>query len=153
MGVDETTLHILMLLRRIRRAVEKDSKRLEACCKLTEPQFACLRQLSVAGPSTPGELASAVYLSRATVTGILDRLSAKGYVTRERSGIDRRRICLELTEAGRELLENVSWPSSERLARGLSTRSPEERTRLEEAMLLLAEFMDSDDQGPQGAAS
>jgi DNA-binding MarR family transcriptional regulator len=51
---------------------------------------------------TAGELAAAVGLSPGAVTTALDRLEARGFVTRERDESDRRRVTLKRTpEAGR----------------------------------------------------
>jgi DNA-binding MarR family transcriptional regulator len=46
------------------------------------------------GPVSPSELASALHIHPATLTGILDRLEAGGWIKRERSPDDRRRVSL-----------------------------------------------------------
>ncbi len=46
------------------------------------------------GPVSPSELATALHIHPATLTGILDRLEAGGWVVRERSSKDRRRVSL-----------------------------------------------------------
>ena len=50
------------------------------------------------GALTPGALAEATGLSSGTVTGVLDRLEAAGYVRRERDPSDRRRVLLHAEE-------------------------------------------------------
>ena len=45
---------------------------------------------------------------RSTLTSILDRLEARGWVRRARHPASRRLVALELTEAGREVGERVS---------------------------------------------
>lgn len=116
---------ILTSLRKITRAIDLYSHRIARQYKLTGPQVVCLRQLERDGTSSPGELARAVSLSQATITGILDRLEARGLVRRERSTADRRRVILELTDKGVELAANAPSPLQERFARNLAAL-PEE---------------------------
>ena len=76
---------ILRSLRRISRAIELHSKQLKATHRLTAPQLICLRELRVVPHTTPCELARAVSLSQATITGILDRLESRGFIQRARN--------------------------------------------------------------------
>jgi DNA-binding MarR family transcriptional regulator len=64
-----------------------------------------LRQLAVLylvreGAAFPSELARQLRISPAVVTGLLDRLEQRGYVRRRAEASDRRRLRLELTDAG-----------------------------------------------------
>jgi DNA-binding MarR family transcriptional regulator len=52
----------------------------------------CLNILSFSGPLTAGELARATGLTTASITGVVDRLEAAGFVRRERDSADRRRV-------------------------------------------------------------
>ena len=54
----------------------------------------------------PCQLAQRLLISRPSVTGLLDTLQAKGLVTRQPHGDDRRRILVELTAEGAALLES-----------------------------------------------
>jgi DNA-binding MarR family transcriptional regulator len=56
----------------------------------------CLNILSFSGEMTAGELARATGLSTASITGVADRLEEAGYVRRERSSKDRRRVVIRL---------------------------------------------------------
>lgn len=53
----------------------------------------------------PCQLSERLLVSRPSVTGLLDRLQGKGLVTRRRHSEDRRRVLVELTDAGHRLLE------------------------------------------------
>ncbi|SEL25977.1 MarR family winged helix-turn-helix transcriptional regulator [Streptacidiphilus jiangxiensis] len=71
---------------------------------LQEFEFATLHQLSAREApdrATPSELAAELMLSPAGMTGRLDTLEQSGLVRRVRSSQDRRRVDVELTEAGR----------------------------------------------------
>src|SRR5580658_5577894 len=56
----------------------------------------CLNILSFSGSLTAGELAKATGLTTASITGVVDRLEAAGFVTRERDLHDRRRVVVSL---------------------------------------------------------
>jgi DNA-binding MarR family transcriptional regulator len=62
----------------------------------SDAQFMHLLQLH--GPLTPGRLAELSGLTTGTVTGVLDRLEAAGFVRRERDGSDRRKVIVKLNE-------------------------------------------------------
>ncbi|UIJ37993.1 MarR family transcriptional regulator [Desulfobaculum bizertense] len=51
---------------------------------------------------TPSELASKAGVTRATMTGLLDRLETEGHVTRAQSQEDRRKLTINLTQAGQD---------------------------------------------------
>lgn len=71
---------------------------------LQEFEFATLHRLGAReapGRATPSELAAELMLSPAGMTGRLDTLEQSGLVRRVRSSQDRRRVDVELTEAGR----------------------------------------------------
>lgn len=54
-----------------------------------------------ASPLTPSELSALGHLSSARVANVLRSLEEKGLVTREHSQLDRRRVTVTLTKAGR----------------------------------------------------
>lgn len=94
---------VLVGLRQIIRAIDLHSKRLKQKYGLTGPQLVVLRALG-RSRRTVGELASAVSLSHATVTGVLDRLEQRGLVRRTRSAMDKRCVNVEIEPAGLEIL-------------------------------------------------
>ena len=62
----------------------------------SDAQFMHLLQLH--GPLTQGRLAELSGLTTGTVTGVLDRLEATGFVRRERDESDRRKVIVKLNE-------------------------------------------------------
>jgi DNA-binding MarR family transcriptional regulator len=56
----------------------------------------CLNILSFSGSLTAGELAKATGLTTASITGVVDRLEAAGFVRRERDQADRRRVVVTI---------------------------------------------------------
>lgn len=134
---------ILRSLRRIIRAIDQHSRRLSRKFNLTVPQLVCLRQLIVSGPSTPGNLASKVYLSQATVTGILDRLEARDLIRRARTDPDRRRVTVSLTDSGRRLVREMPWPLQERFATRLAAMAPEEQEEIDQVLKEIVDMMEA----------
>jgi DNA-binding MarR family transcriptional regulator len=95
---------VMSALRRIIRAIDLHSRCLVQRYGLTGPQLVVLKELYARSPTSVGELARAVNLSQATVTGILDRLEKKSMVTRVRSTDDRRKVLVSCADAAREVL-------------------------------------------------
>jgi DNA-binding MarR family transcriptional regulator len=65
------------------------------------------------GPLTAGQVAEAVQLSPAAATTAIQRLAARGHLTRESDPADRRRAVVALTSSARELAERVYGPVGE----------------------------------------
>ncbi|MDT8342769.1 MAG: MarR family transcriptional regulator, partial [Longimicrobiales bacterium] len=100
----ELSDEVLRALRRIIRATVAYSHRLASEFGLTVPQLVVLREIAARGEASGSDLARAVSVSPATMTGILKRLRERGLVERRRSRQDRRRILESLTDEGRDIL-------------------------------------------------
>ncbi|MDJ0720889.1 MAG: MarR family winged helix-turn-helix transcriptional regulator [Desulfobacterales bacterium] len=96
---------VLIALRQIIRSIDIRSKRLVKQFGLTGPQLLILQEIAATGEITASELAKAISLSQATVTGILERLEKRNLIARRRSNSDRRRVKVSTTTTGRRLLE------------------------------------------------
>ena len=76
---------------------------------LTVAQYLSMEALSDKGSEcSMSELAERIQQSSATMTGIVDRLVEKGWVTRRRSEEDRRAVFVDLTAQGHEILDHVA---------------------------------------------
>jgi len=87
---------------------------------LTLPQFVALRAVRNRQQSTMTTLADETLQRCATMTGIVDRLVKMGLVARQRDPADRRRVLVELTVPGRELLQKVRQSREQRLREALT---------------------------------
>ncbi len=134
---------ILLSLRQIIRSIDRHNKQLSSSSNLTIPQLVCLRQLLIDGPRPIGELASSVCLSKATVTGIIDRLENKELVHRDRSTTDRRKVVLSLTEKGASLAKNMPWPLQERFKVSLSSLDSTNIKLIDDTLKNLLEMMEA----------
>jgi DNA-binding MarR family transcriptional regulator len=61
---------------------------------LNPTDYKAMSVLERSGPLSAGELSKLTGLATASVTDLIDRLSAKGYVQRERDTVDRRRVVI-----------------------------------------------------------
>jgi len=112
-GEDETARSVLRSLRRILQAVDLHGRRLKSRYGLTGPQIICLREIQRGESLNPGQLARNVGLKPPTVTGIVDRLEARGLVTRRRRNTDKRQVRIELTDAGTAVVNEAPAPLQE----------------------------------------
>ena len=74
----------------------------------------CLDLIDMAGRISAGELAAQAGLTTGSMTAVVDRLEAKGYVRRVHDPADRRRVLLEVTEEMRRRSWELWGPLGER---------------------------------------
>lgn len=96
---------VLINLRRIIQSIDLHSRDLVKRFGLTVPQLMILNEINRVQDISASDLARAVSLSQATVTGILERLENRALIIRKRSESDRRRIHVRVTDAGRAMLD------------------------------------------------
>ena len=74
---------------------------------LTYPQYVTMMALWEHDEVKVGELGERLHLDSATLTPLLKRLEAHGYVSRRRSAADERAVIVSLTDEGRQLREQA----------------------------------------------
>lgn len=104
-----------------------------------DPSF---RQLAVLfmlreGVASPAGIAQRLGISRAVVTGLLDRLEERGLTRREPDPADRRRLRIVMTAAGVAASERLGYAVVADLATELGATTPGERAALAAALALL----------------
>jgi DNA-binding MarR family transcriptional regulator len=70
---------------------------------LTYPQYLVMVSLWATDDQTVGDLGETLFLESSTLTPLLKRLEASGYLTRSRDSRDERQVRVRLTRAGRTL--------------------------------------------------
>ena len=95
----------LRAIRRILRAADQSGRRLAAATGLTPSQLLVLQEIDRRGETTPSVVAASLQFGQATVTNIVDRLTAAGLATRHRNERDRRQFLLRATAEGRAILD------------------------------------------------
>lgn len=110
---------------------------------LTPVQGMALSSLDAAAPPTMSELAQAMHCDNSTLTGVVDRLEALGYVERRPAPGDRRARCVALTPSGVELQQRfraAMRPAPPQLA----TLTEDEAAQLHRLLTTAVERYDAD---------
>jgi DNA-binding MarR family transcriptional regulator len=102
---------------------------------LTSMQLAALRAISE-GYATMGKVACVMHCDNSNVTGIVDRLSAMGLVTRQEDVRDRRVKALVLTDKGQRLVTELTGMLPQQL--GCSRLDDAEKLAMRHALDKLA---------------
>lgn len=136
---------VLIALRRIIRAIDLHSKKLAQHQGLTVPQLIVLKEINRASKVTVGEIADAVSLSSATITCILIRLESRGFIQRNRSISDKRRVNVVLTDAGQELLKSAPSLLQEQFIKEFEKLKDWEQTLILSSLQKVARLMDAKD--------
>ena len=97
----------LRAIRRILRAADQGGRRLATETGLTPSQLLVLQEIERRGETTPSAIATSLQFGQATVTNLVDRLTAAGLATRRRGERDKRQMLLQATEAGKATLASA----------------------------------------------
>ncbi|MGE0627876.1 MAG: MarR family winged helix-turn-helix transcriptional regulator [Hyphomicrobiaceae bacterium] len=135
---------VLKAIRRIARAVDLHSRRIDRDIGLTLPQLVVLTCVRDLGEVTSRAISAEADLSPATVVGILDKLEAKGLIQRYRSQVDRRIVHTRLTASGQAMLAAAPPPLGAAFERAFNRRPAAERTATVDALSRLAKLAEAD---------
>jgi DNA-binding MarR family transcriptional regulator len=114
------------LIKRVRLALGMAVDREMADFDISHDQWGILIMLSQGSGDTAAELSREMGSDTGSMTRMIDRLEAKGWVSRKRCAEDRRIVRLELTEAGKELADRLPQVMVRVLNRHLTGFSHEE---------------------------
>ncbi len=135
--------NVLIALRKIIQAIDLNSKRLVKQVGLTGPQLVILNYISSAKEMSVGDVARNVSLSQGTVTGILERMEKRELVIRKRSSHDKRRVMVNITESGKELLAKAPPVMQESFLKKFSKIESWEQAMILSALQRLVSMMDA----------
>jgi DNA-binding MarR family transcriptional regulator len=93
---------------------------------LNRTDFRCIDILDQHQPMTAGALAQAARISSGTMTFVIDRLEAAGYVRRRRDNDDRRRVLVEMVPAAHRKVLAYHLPMIEDAHRALAEFAADE---------------------------
>lgn len=139
------TKDIIYSIRRLMQAGELYTKELNKVYNVSSAQLNCLLVLYDSGPLSPSQIARLILVNSSTVTGIIDRLEAKGLVKRLRISRDRRVITVELTKNGKVLAENAPPPIQQKIIDGLNKLSKDEIDAMSATLSKLTNMLDVQD--------
>ena len=133
---------VLNGFRKILRALRIAAVDNQARFNVSAAQLYVLDELEAAAePLSVNELAARTMTDRSSVTGVVDRLVEKKYVTRKQALDDRRRIEVRLTAAGSRLVKSAPPAPTMQLLQALHGLSSAELASLAKTMNRLVQEM------------
>ncbi len=142
-AADTVTNSVLIAIRKITQSISLNSKSLVKRVGLTGPQLLVLQAVAQSDEAPVGEVAKTVSLSQGTVTGIMERLEKRGFVSRKRSDFDRRRVLVRITEAGMQTLETAPPLMQEAFVERFNNLQDWEQTMVLSSLQRLVAIMDA----------
>ena len=105
---EEVYLSILRTAEQMSRGVNETLRQAD----LTPTQYNALRILRGAGETgaSCSEISERMVTKDSDITRLLDRLEARGLISRERDAEDRRRVATRITDEGRQVLAELDVP-------------------------------------------
>jgi MarR family 2-MHQ and catechol resistance regulon transcriptional repressor len=106
-NVDSSGIHLWLVLWKATRSLEAHAMQNIRGFGMCQSDFGVLEALLHRGPLSVKELGAKVLLTSGSMTAAVDRLMARGLVTRHDAANDRRSRIIQLTEAGHKLIQKV----------------------------------------------
>jgi DNA-binding MarR family transcriptional regulator len=144
-----TSEQMLRAIRRLLQRSAEHSKTIARDSGLTVPQLLCLRAVErlPAEHCTVAHVAGHADLSLPTASRLITRLVDRGYLAREHSPLDRRKVFLVLTELGRAKLDSRVRVMHERFVASFEALHERRRVELISALEQIAAMLDGIDLG------
>jgi DNA-binding MarR family transcriptional regulator len=141
----------LRLIPEIHRATHRIGIYLEDIpdLRITQGEAHILSHLAAFGDSTIAELHRALAHRRSTLTSILDRLAARGFITRDTGAKDRRTFVVRLTKKGKKVAADVYRKLAQLEVKALARISKENLRSLNSVLRSLETAAESSPSGKQ----
>lgn len=110
---------VLILARRLRHQQAGD--------ELSPSEAAVMGRVGRAGPMTPGQLAKFEHVQPPSMTRIIERLEARGFLLRTPDPDDRRQVLVSRTEAGNQFVERSRAVRTAWLTQQVSKLDPDDQ--------------------------
>jgi DNA-binding MarR family transcriptional regulator len=135
---------VLDAIRRIVHGLRESSRRAEREVGLTGAQLFVLQTLADRPSISVNELAALTHTHQSSVSVVVSRLAARGFVKRVVSKDDRRRMVLSLTAKGKRVAGKAPDVPQDRLVRGITALRSTRRRQLAASLTQLAAVMHGD---------
>lgn len=138
---------IMISVRKIVRAINLESKRVEKNFGISIPQLLTLKYLKEKPDykTTMRSLREFLSLNASTVTGIVSRLEAKGFVARLPDPTDKRSTPIVLTSKGDELIKKTNVSLHEKISKNLEALNDEEYGAIADSFQTIINFLNIED--------
>ncbi len=125
---------VLILARRLRHQQAGD--------ELSPSESAVLGRVGRVGPTTPGQLAKSEHVQPPSMTRIIERLEARGYLRRDPDPADRRQVLVSRTAEGDAFVERSRVVRTAWLTAQVGRLHPQDRLLIAAATGALARLAD-----------
>jgi DNA-binding MarR family transcriptional regulator len=132
----------LEAVRRLVRALRLSANRAQETVGVSSAELFILRALHERGPvASLNELADRTYTDQSSASPVVERLRRRRLIRRQRSTLDARRVTIELTDAGRALLQRAPLPPQAGVITALQRMPVAERESLARGLTRLVTEM------------
>lgn len=107
---------------------------------LNRTEFGVLELLYHKGSQPLQQIGGKVLMSSGNITYVIDKLELKNYVKRKASTEDRRLIFAEITDAGKELMEDVFPKHAVIIDQAVNGLSPDEKKAVSQLLKKLGKY-------------
>lgn len=138
---------IMISVRKIVRAINLESKRVEKNFGISIPQLLTLKYLKEKPDykTTMRSLREFLSLNASTVSGIVSRLEAKGFVARLPDPADKRSTPIVLTSKGDELIKKTNVSLHEKISKNLEALNDDEYGAIVGSFQTIINFLNIED--------
>lgn len=133
---------VLAAVRALARGIDSYRHAIATQLGLGIPEIVTLGQLLHEAPLRAAEVGTRTGLSPGSVTALLDRLEARGCITRSRPPHNKRTVAIELTPAGRDLASGMFAPMEPLLRQAAAEPGAPDPERLVHCLSRIAEVFD-----------
>jgi len=103
-------LEVLKKFRILIQEAQNHSNRIKKMTGISGAQLWVLKVVTEKMDPTIGEIAKEMVMSQSTVSNLVEQLTSIGYLTRENSSTDRRKVLVKATTKGVKLLKKAPEP-------------------------------------------
>lgn len=136
-GLREKSLEALKKFRQIVSSAQQHFRQIEDQCGLSGAQLWALREIAEKPGLRVSELAKAMSVHQSTASNLLDRLTKRSLVRRERNSLDQRVVHLFLTAEGIRTVARAPHPERGVLPDALNRLPDEALDHLNQSLALL----------------
>lgn len=135
----------MRLLWAVDHGLQSHSKQMAATVGVTGPQRLVIRLAARSPQITAGQLANMLHVHPSTLTGVLQRLEARGILLREQDPSDGRRALFRVTSKGRKIDQLRSGTAEAVVTKALGRVDPRDLVAAERVLAIVAETLTCDE--------
>ncbi|MBO1514467.1 MarR family winged helix-turn-helix transcriptional regulator [Metabacillus bambusae] len=130
----EESLKLFIVLSRAHRAFNDVVNKHISTFKLNPTEFAVLELLYHKGDQPLQQIGGKILLASGSITYVVDKLEQKGLLARKACPKDRRVTHAQITDKGKQLIEEIFPPHEERINEIVSVLTDEEKSMVTELL-------------------